>query len=178
MTTTTVRAAREWLRERGAERIGHAGGSLLDHLGRVHDRMAALGLDPDVRLAGLTHAAYGTDGFGVTLLDPADRAVLRALIGTDAEEHVYRYGGCDRGRTWRALGGTGLVRSRFTGHIESPAAPALRAFADLCIVNELDVMTHDPVLRAKHAGHLRGLFAGWAALASPSVTAEARRVLG
>jgi hypothetical protein len=178
MTTSTVRAAREWLRERGAERIDHAGGSLYDHLGRVHDRMAALGLDPDVRLAGLTHAAYGTDGFPLTLLDPADRATLRALIGADAEEHVYRYGGCDRGRTWRALGETGLVRSRFTGHVEAPTAPALRTFADLCIVNELDVLAHDPALREKHADHFRGLFAGWAALASPAVTADARRALG
>jgi hypothetical protein len=178
MGTSTVRAARDWLRARGAERIGHAGGSLYDHLGRVHDRMAALGLDPDVRLAGLTHAAYGTDGFALTLLDPADRAQLRALIGADAEGHVYRYGGCDRGRTWRALGGTGQVWSRFTGHVESPTAAHLRAFADLCIVNELDVAEHDPALLAKHGDYFRGLFAGWAELASPAVTEDARRVLG
>src|ERR687886_2611498 len=97
-------AARAWLRERGADRVPHAGGSLYDHLGRVHDRLAALGLGADVRLAGLTHAAYGTDGFPACLLDVADRIVLRRLVGERAERMVYLYAACDRGRTWRGGG--------------------------------------------------------------------------
>jgi hypothetical protein len=168
---------RQWLRERGADAVPHAGGSLYAHLGRVYDRLTGLGLDDDVRLAGLTHAAYGTDGFGVVLLDVADRCVLRELIGRAAEEHVYRYGGCDRGRTWRALAATGLVRSRFTGHVEAPDPAELRAFADLCIVNEVDVAEHDAAVLAQHGDYFRGIFAGWSALASPAVLADARRVL-
>ena len=173
-----MEAVREWLRERGADTVPHAGGSLYVHLGRVHDRLAALGAAADVRLAGLTHAAYGTDGFPVVLLDVADRCELRELIGRPAEEHVYRYGGCDRGRTWRALGETGLIRSRFTGHVESPSPAELRAFVDLCIVNELDVAEHDPAIAEKHGDYFRGIFASWSALASPTVLADARRVLG
>jgi hypothetical protein len=169
---------RQWLRERGADRIEHAGGSLFAHLCRVHDRLAGLGLDADVRLAGLTHAAYGTDGFRCFLLDVADRNELRGLIGPVAEEHVYRYGGCDRGRTWRALGETGQIWSRFTGHMESPPVAGLRAFADLCIVNELDVAEHDPEIAEKYGDYFRGIFGSWAALASPAVMADARRVLG
>jgi hypothetical protein len=170
-------AIRDWLLAKGAATIGHAGGSLYDHLGRVHDRLAGLGCDADVRLAGLTHAAYGTDGFGVTLLDVADRAVLRALIGDRAEEQVYRYGGCDRGRTWRALGETGLIWSRFTGHVESPTVAELRAFADLSIVNELDVAERDPAIAEKHGDYFRGVFADWTDLASPAVISEAEKVL-
>ena len=171
-------ATREWLLTKGAEKVGHAGGSLYDHLCRVHDRVADLGGDADLRLAALAHAAYGTDGFGVTLLDVADRAELRALIGGQAEEQVYRYGGCDRGRTWRALGETGLIWSRFTGHVESPTAGELRAFADLSIVNEMDVAERDPVIAEKHGDYFRSVFAGWADLASAAVIAEAEKVLG
>ena len=171
-------ATREWLLSKGAEKVGHAGGSLYDHLCRVHDRVAELGGDADLRLAALAHAAYGTDGFGVTLLDVADRAELRALIGAHAEEQVYRYGGCDRGRTWRALGETGLIWSRFTGHVEAPSIVRLRAFADLSIVNELDVAERDPAIAEKHGDYFRGVFAGWADLASPAVIAEAEKVLG
>jgi hypothetical protein len=74
-------AVRAWLRERGAEGIPHPGGTLYAHLSRVRDRLAALGQGPDLCLAGLTHAAYGTDGFGVTLLDLDRRETLRALVG-------------------------------------------------------------------------------------------------
>jgi len=169
---------REWLLAKGADTIGHAGGSLYDHLCRVHDRLADLGCDADVRLAALTHAAYGTDGFGLTLLDVADRAELRTLIGAHAEEQVYRYGGCDRGRTWRALGETGLIWSRFTGHVDSPSAADLRAFADLSIVNELDVAERDPAIAAKHGDYFRSVFAGWAEIASAAVIADAEKVLG
>jgi hypothetical protein len=168
-------AARAWLRERGADRLRHAGGSLYDHLGRVHDRLAALGLGADVRLAGLTHAAYGTDGFPACLLDVADRIVLRRLVGERAERLVYLYAACDRGRTWRGLGRTGLIRSRFTGAVEAPPPDELRAFVDLSIVNELDVAER---VAAVPDGDLRDLVASWAALASPAVLAEADRMLG
>lgn len=172
-----VQDARAWLRERGADEIEHAGGSLYAHLCRVHDRLAALGLDEDVRLAGLTHAVYGTDGFAVRLLDVADRAILRALVGATAEEQVYRYGGCDRGRTWRALHETQMIQSRFTGHVEAPTRSQLRDFVDLSIVNELDLVERDAEIADKYGDYFRSVFATWADLASPAVIADARRVL-
>jgi hypothetical protein len=168
---------REWLLARGADEIGHAGGSLFAHLGRVHDRLTGFGLGEQVRLAGLTHAAYGTDGFAACLISVADRAVLRELIGAPAEEQVYRYGGCDRGRTWRALAATGEIRNRFTGNVEAPTPAELRAFVDLSIVNELDVAEHDPEIARKYGDYFRTTFESWAELASPAVIADARRVL-
>jgi hypothetical protein len=170
-------AVRDWLRERGAHEIRHAGGSLYDHLGRVHQRLAVLGVDDDVRLAGLTHAVYSTDGFGVSLLGVTDRRVLRVLVGERAESLVYLYGGCDRGHTWRALSSTGVIRNRFTGTVEAPPPADLRAFVDLSIVNELDVAQHDPGIAADYGDYFRDIFAGWADLASPSVMAEVAAVL-
>src|SRR4051812_34564713 len=124
-------AVRAWLRRRHADTIAHPGGTLYAHLSRVHDRLAAHGLDTDVRLAGLTHAAYGTDGFDVVLLDRADRAPLRTLVGAAAEDLVYRYGACDRDRTWRQLPETARVVDRFTGQASTLDPRRLRAFVDL-----------------------------------------------
>ncbi|GAB2616359.1 hypothetical protein Aab01nite_29130 [Paractinoplanes abujensis] len=168
---------RAWLRERGAESIAHAGGSLYEHLNRVHDRLAAHGLSEDEQLAGLTHAAYGTDGFAVVLLEVTARRELRALVGAPAEALVYRYGGCDRDRTWRALPETQTVWSRFTGHAESPTPAQVRAFADLSIVNELDVFERSAEIAAKAGPYFRSVFPTWAPLASPSVMDDCRRVL-
>jgi hypothetical protein len=168
---------RKWLVEHGADDIEHAGGSLYAHLNRVYDRLGALGLDEPLRMAGLTHAVYGTDGFPVSLLDVADRAVLRELVGAEAEEQVYRYGGCDRGHSWRALATTREIHSRFTGHVEAPEPAQLRDFVDLSIVNELDVAEHDREVARKYGDYFRSVFGDWAGLATPAVIADARRVL-
>ena len=169
---------RRWLRERGAEAIPHPGGSLYEHLGRVSERLAGHGAGEAACLAALTHAAYGTDGFAVVLLGVTERAGLRALIGAEAEELVYRYGGCDRGRTWRALPSTGLIWSRFTLHADAPTPEGLRAFVDLSIVNELDVYERSAEIAAKAGDYFRSVFPTWAKMASPSVMADCRRVLG
>ncbi|MBL7261918.1 DUF6817 domain-containing protein [Paractinoplanes lichenicola] len=169
--------ARAWLRDRGAESIPHAGGSLYEHLDRVHARLATHELSEDERLAGLTHAAYGTDGFPVALLEVTERRRLREIIGPEAEALVYRYGGCDRDRTWRALPETQTVWSRFTGHAESPTPAQVRAFADLSIVNELDVFERSAEIAAKAGDYFRSVFPTWARLASPSVMEDCQRVL-
>jgi hypothetical protein len=167
-----------WLRARGAESIPHAGGSLYEHLGRVAGRLRGHGASETECLAALTHAAYGTDGFPVVLLDVVDRAALRDLIGAEAEELVYRYGGCDRGRTWRALPSTGLIWNRFTGNSAAPNPDELRAFADLSIVNELDVYERSPEIAEKAGDYFRSVFPSWEPITSPAVMADARRVLG
>lgn len=111
---STYNGVRFWLRRHGAEQIVHPGGNLYAHLCRVSERLAVLGCGSEVQAAGLTHAVYGTDGFDLALLDGADRAVLRDLVGVDAEELVYLYGACDRGRSWRELANTGQVFDRCT----------------------------------------------------------------
>jgi hypothetical protein len=168
---------RGWLRARGAETIAHPGGTLYTHLSRVHDRLAALGSGPDLRLAGLAHASYGTDGFGVALLGLADRPVLRELIGGPAEAIVYCYGAADRGLTWRQLATTGQVWDRFTGQPVTPDPADLRSFVDLCIINELDIVEQDLAVAERYGDYFRSVFGSWAGLASPAVRADADRVL-
>jgi hypothetical protein len=159
----------DWLESRGAVDIPHPGGTLFDHLNRVADRMHRLGLAPHVQAAGRTHAAYGTDGFDVTLLDLGQRATLRDLVGVQAEELVYLYGSCDRSRTWTALPQAKTVWDRFTGGVQAPSTTVLRAFVDLTILNELDVVEHSPAVAAAHGADLRELFGSWLPLCSPEV---------
>ncbi|MEU7905415.1 DUF6817 domain-containing protein [Actinoplanes sp. NPDC049118] len=175
---STEQAVRAWLRERGAETVDHPGGTLYAHLGRVHDRLGALGHGPDVRLAGLAHAAYGTDGFDLALLAPTDRATLRDLVGERAETLIHLYGACDRSRSWKALPETRRVWDRFTGLALDLAPDQVQPFTDLTIVNELDVVERDPGIAERHGAALRTLFESWAPLASAPVLAESRRVLG
>ena len=175
--TSAEQTVRAWLREHGAETVDHPGGTLYAHLGRVHDRLGALGHDLPVRLAGLAHAVYGTDGFDLSLLPLTDRATLRGLTGESAEELIYLYGACDRARTWPTLGATGQVADRFTGATHTLSPEQTGPFTDLSIVNELDVAEQDPAFVARHGDYFRALFASWASLASPAVLADARRVL-
>jgi hypothetical protein len=181
MTDTSTdprQRVRGWLRQHGAERIQHPGGTLYAHLSRVHDRLCGYELDVHLQLAGLAHAVYGTDGFATALTDPSDRVTIRALVGTRAEALIFLYGGCDRARSWRRLADTGEVVNRFTGQVETLDPAQLRPFVDLTIVNELDVIEQDPAVAAEHGPYLRNLFASWAPVASPQVTSDARQVLG
>jgi hypothetical protein len=54
---------------------------------------------------------------------------------------------------------------------------ALRDLVDLSIVNELDVYEHSAEIAAKHGSYFAELFRSWVAVASPSVIAEADKVL-
>jgi hypothetical protein len=173
-----VAAVTELLRSRGAADIEHPGGTLDAHLERVRLRLAALGAGEELQLAGRAHAVYGTDGFDVTLLRLDERPLLTGVIGGDAELLVYRYGACDRGRTWGAFPSTRRVHDRFTGRAVVLSDDEARAFAELSLVNEIDVAEHAPGFVDRYGDFFRRLTADWAPLLRPAVTAEAHRVLG
>ena len=177
MTADVGAAVRALLVDRGAQSVEHPGGTLYAHLGRVSDRLARHGVPEHVRVAGLAHAVYGTDGFDVVLVDLADRQLVRDVAGAAAEELVYRYGACDRARTWRALATSRRVVDRFTGEAEVLDGAALRDFVDLTVVNELDVMEQSAELAARHGAALRALFETWAGLGTPAVLADAESTL-
>ncbi|MEV4413341.1 DUF6817 domain-containing protein [Catellatospora sp. NPDC049609] len=174
MSADDVRAL---LRERGAETIDHPGGTLHAHLVRVHDRLAGHGLPEATCLAGLAHAAYGTDGFDTALLTLDERHVLRAAAGEQAEQTVYRYAATLRKATWRELAATRRLHDRFTATAETLTAAQLRPLVDISIVNELDLCEQAPEVATRYGDYFRGLFTSWAELASPPVLADARAVL-
>ncbi|MFJ3175478.1 DUF6817 domain-containing protein [Streptomyces roseus] len=193
------------LRELGAGDLDHPGGTLLAHLERVHARLGAWGARPALRLAGLCHACYGTDGFATALLPLARRGELAAVIGAEAEEIVYFYACCDRAASYPTLAAddpavddpaadgpvgagaaddeavssvTPAFRDRFTGRIHSPGRQSRRDFAELSAANELDLAAIDPAFRAAHGPGLRALFTRLRGLLSEPARRDCRAVLG
>ena len=53
-----------------------------------------------------------------------------------------------------------------------------RAFAELSLVNELDVAEHSSGFLDRHGDYFRRLTVGWTPLLGTAVVEEARRVLG
>lgn len=166
-----------WLRDMGAEDIAHPGGTLFDHLVRVHDQLTEWGAERPVRVAGLCHALYGTDGFPVVLADLDRRAEVADRIGADAEELVYFYASCDRRATYRGVAAGADFADRFTGTRYPPDPAALRAFAEITVANELDVVRANPLFDEIDRAGLYDLFASWRPLLSASASADVERVL-
>jgi hypothetical protein len=172
---STMNPVTEALAFRGAAEIAHPGGTLLAHLERVHVRLAEWGARPELRLAGLCHAYYGTDGFAVSL---GDRAELTALIGAGAERLVHFYASCDRAFSYAHLAEPGgPFRDRFTGAVLDPAPAWRRDFAELTAANELDIAEADPAFHAEHGPSLLRLFTGWSDLLSDPARQAVRTIL-
>ncbi|MGW2202980.1 DUF6817 domain-containing protein [Streptomyces sp. NPDC001774] len=170
--------ARDLLIARGADTLRHPGGTLLGHLDRVEARLAAWGARDELRLAGLSHAFYGTDGFSEHLLPLEQREVLAAAIGAEAEELVYFYASCDREFSYAHLGSEdGPFRDRFTGETFIPTARQRADFAELTAANEVDVLRENQELWSRHGGALLRLFTRWRSLLSEPAFAEAHALL-
>jgi pimeloyl-ACP methyl ester carboxylesterase len=147
------------LRVRGADAIDHPGGNLLAHLRRVQMVLAEWGADEEVQLAGLCHAAYGTDGFGVALFALNERRVLAEAIGPEAEALVYLYASCDREQTYPQLTESVVTfTDRFTGSRQVPPQSDFRAFMEITAANELDVIDRNPELADQHGFTLAARF--------------------
>lgn len=170
----------EFLRARGAADLTHPGGTLLEHLIRVRRRLADWGARPEVQIAGLCHAAYGTDGFAPSLLNLTDRAVLVELIGERAEALVYLYASCDRTATYPRLreGRQPVFHDRFTATDLDPDTEDLRAFLDVTAANELDVFEHNEDLATRYGPVLYRLMEPVHALMSAAGWEAVRRDLG
>jgi two-component system OmpR family sensor kinase len=142
MAAATVRdRVHALLCDLGATGIDHLGGDLLTHLEGTEARLRSWGADEDVALAGLCHAAYGTDGFAPSLLPLSGRPRLRAVIGAGAEDIVYRYASCDRAAVYPGLGRRPLAfADRFTGATGELTDAEARAFALVTAANELDLV--------------------------------------
>jgi len=131
------------LRDRGAAEIEHVNGRLLDHLERTEGRLRSWGCSETVSVAGLCHAAYGTDGFATALMGLDERNLLSAAVGRDVEALVYLYASCDRGFVYPSLakGAVFCFRDRYTTQVLSPSDRQIQDFVDLTLANEGDVGT-------------------------------------
>ncbi|HEY7482925.1 MAG TPA: hypothetical protein VH912_00560 [Streptosporangiaceae bacterium] len=162
----------------GARDIAHPGGTLLAHLERVHLLVSQWGARDAVRLAGLCHAFYGTDGFPTALGDVARRSDLERVIGTEAEELVYVYAACDRGFTYpRLTAEPAAIKDRFTGAVLRPSPGLRRDFAEITAANELDIVTVNADLRARYGAELHELFTSWRGLLSDHAQRAVRATL-
>ena len=161
------------LEERGAASIEHPGGTLLAHVGRVAELLAAWGAREALVTAGLAHAVYGTDGFAVSLFGLEDRARVASVIGPAAESIVYRYASCDRGSTLGQVGRQHpvLFRDRFTGADETLRDDELADFAELTVANEVDLVRQSNQFREAHGAALATLFAHWQGIVSDAAYA-------
>lgn len=182
-------AIERFLTSCGAATLPHPGGTLLEHLSRVRRRLAEWQAAPEVQAAGLCHAAYGTDGFATSLLGTEvtegtqgkdQREILAALIGEQAEGIVYLYGSCERRSTYPRFGSQEPVsfRDRFTGTEHTPEAAQARAFAEITVANELDVIAHNPEAAEKYSAGLFRLFDRMTPLLSPQAVRAYTSELG
>jgi hypothetical protein len=174
---SSVEAVLAFLAARGASEIPHPGGTLLAHLRRVHALLCEWQARPAVRLAGLCHAFYGTDGFAIALGELTERNELASVIGEEAERLVRLYAGCDREFCYPRLP-DGPFRDRFTGAESDPPEPARRALAELTAANELDLARTNEDFRAEHGGALLVLFTSWRPLLSDPAWQCVRDTLG
>jgi hypothetical protein len=122
--------------------VPHLRTTLFEHLVGTSTLLAEWGCGDTVALAGLCHAAYGTDGFTPSLLPLGHRHVLADAVGPEAEQLVYLHASCDRRRTYPQLARPGPVdfHDRFTGTASRQGDEELRAFVDLSLANELEIL--------------------------------------
>jgi hypothetical protein len=166
------------LRRLGADAIAHPGGTLLEHLVRVRSLLALWGARPELQLAGLCHAVYGTEAFAPAVLGLARRAELALVIGPEAEALVHLYAVCDRAGTYPTLSHpSGRYVERYTGRTRSLPLALRRDLAELTAANELDIARVDPVFRARHGAELMALLLRLRPLLSPTAWRTADRIL-
>lgn len=178
-TSTPTGEARAFLRQLGADHTPHPGGTLLDHLERVRMQLAMWGARPALRLAGLCHAFYGTDGFPTALLPLDRRPELAAVIGPDAEAIVHFYASCDRKATYASLAAPAPVfHDRFTGRTYVPDLLLRRDFAELTAANELDLARRDEAFRTQWGPELLALLTRLRPLLSQLAWQDGLAVLG
>ena len=137
-----------FLESKSAVRVRHLDGNLLTHLKGTYDLLRGWGNPEFLCLAGLCHAAYGTDGFPTPLNDPARRSELGDVIGTRAEALVYFYASCDRAWVYPQVGREWPIRfrDRFSGEVFAPDNSLFFPFLELTFANELEIVRGKPAL--------------------------------
>ncbi len=150
----------EILKRLGAGEFVHLNGSLIDHLNGTKSLLKKWGASATLQTAGLFHAAYGTDGFDLSMVGHIDRHHLINLIGADAEEIVYQYAACDRKYVFEQLSGetNPRFRNRFEDIVYQLSEDQLRFFCELTAANEIEIAINRSEFVQAHSKDLKALF--------------------
>jgi hypothetical protein len=130
-----------WLADRGADKIDHPGGKLLDHLVRTATLLSDWGAEEYLVLAGLCHAVYGTEGFPHEILPPTERETVRQLVGVPAEHAIYVYGSSRQAPAWTTDDpATTYHVDRFTDERRTLTDDEQRDFWSIQAANDIDLL--------------------------------------
>lgn len=164
----------------GAGEFAHFDGSLADHLRGTERLLRSWGASDAVCVAGLYHAAYGTDGYAPALASIDRRRDIAALIGVEAEALAYLYGACDREVFHPRIGTQSqLVFCDRFSRAEYEISPIhLAQFCELTVANELEIAGRNANYREKHRTSLLALFERMSGLVSPAAFDAGKAMLG
>jgi hypothetical protein len=167
------------LEQRGAAGEPHMRGVVLEHLRGVHQLLVDWQNPAWIRAAGLYHSFYGTDRLDSPLGAPTERAYVRRLLGSDAEDLAWHYCACDF-----AFFQAGLLadeipryRDRFTGAVAPLTAPRLRGMAELLVANEMELALASATYREKKRALLEGIVRGRSGLLTAAAVAAVHRLM-
>lgn len=163
----------EALKALGAGEFEHLNGSLVKHLSSTKALLIDWGADTALSDAGLYHAAYGTAGFDEQVVSLDMRAHIAEIIGEQAEAIVYLYCACDRAATFSKLKSGEPIHftNRFTGTSFDLLPAQARAFCELTVANELELVISSSAFKTEHGASLLQLFQKLDGYLSPSAIA-------
>lgn len=81
----------EFLNSRGAAAQPHFSSSLIQHLLGTREILLSWQASPVLYTAGLFHSVYGTESFQVSIVDLAERVLVREIVGAECEQIVYYF---------------------------------------------------------------------------------------
>ncbi|WP_434030664.1 DUF6817 domain-containing protein [[Pseudomonas] boreopolis] len=127
----------------GADRVGHSGRRLIDHLTGTARLLELWECEAHVRVAGLFHSIYGTNAFVLSCMERDDRERLRSMIGTRAEFLVFLF--CTSHRP------DGLLQATRTGSLVDRVSGEARPVSIEIVQELLEIECAN--LLEQHGGH-------------------------
>ena len=167
------------LQKLGAQELEHVNGDLATQLKGTYGLLKKWGNPEHICLAGLYHAAYGTDGFADQLVSLECRKDIAEIIGKEAEALVYFYAACDRSYFYRQiiLEDEPSYKDRFTKETFKPSRKLVASFCELTLANELEIALKNKAFFDRYP-NITKLFNRFKGLASEPAFNEYKKIFG
>ncbi len=168
------------LTELGAGEFEHVDGTLIEHLKGTQELLREWSAKTELQDAGLYHAAYGTAGFGESIVSTEHRSNISDIIGSAAEELVYQYCACDRQKFFAKIGNEldPEFNNRFTNESYHLSPQMLKDICELTAANEIEVSIENPAFIAEHGAELANLFTRMTQYLSLDAQARSEQAFG